>query len=170
MWIWIARCKQCAVDQYPVNLACVAWWFWLGAQKSQRRAMAEKPRGAWGGSNCYYFSPGFAAHSRAPCVVFVVSVVLSTKPSCYAGYCKLGNTNLLGGNITVCLQIRPCPHVSMFVWTRILFFRVVWPTFYTYRVKAVTENVFFQKRHSTVENFENTNFSFTCASSMKHTP
>ena len=35
-------------------LACVAWWFWLGALSNKRRR-AGNPRGDWGGSNFFTY-------------------------------------------------------------------------------------------------------------------
>ena len=63
-----------------------------------KRARAEKPRGDWGGSNCYYFSRGFAAHSLALCARFCS----------FSTYRNLGNTNLSRGwhNGLVC-KLRP---------------------------------------------------------------
>ena len=49
----------------------------VGRAKQYRQARAEKPRGDWGGS--------FATLSRA-FLRLRRSVVLSTKPPCYAGY------------------------------------------------------------------------------------
>jgi len=100
LWIRMARCKQCAVDQFPVNLACVAWWFWLGAQSNKGGLRKRNREETGAGATVIIFLAASPLIRARFAHVFVVSVVLPTKPPCYAGYCvycKLGNTNLSRG-------------------------------------------------------------------------
>ena len=58
------------------SLACVAWWFWLGAL-SNKGGRGQRNREEIG----FYFSRGFAREFRG----YAARAPGSTKPPCYTG-------------------------------------------------------------------------------------
>ena len=59
------------------------------------------------------------------------------------------------GDVQITRKLRPCSHVHLFFKNENKFYSAVWPTFYPYPVKTLTEKASFSKTLSRKKIFEN---------------
>ena len=59
------------------------------------------------------------------------------------------------GDVQITRRLRPCSHVHLFFKNENKFYSAVWPTFYPYPVKTLTEKASFSKTLSRKKIFEN---------------